>query len=69
MIDIKIPKGFMNCRITVNNYLITDTNDSSNWGKIKIKLPKPTYKWSIHSYKEKDGQQYVVLVDLIPRGK
>jgi len=49
-IEIKIPKGFMNCDVTINNNFIADTNDSENWDTLKFPLPKG--KWSIHSYKD-----------------
>ena len=49
-IEIRIPKGFMNCGVTINNNFIADTNDSANWDTLKFPLPKG--KWSIHSYKD-----------------
>lgn len=49
-IEIRIPKGFMNCDVTINNNFIADTNDSENWDTLKFPLPKG--KWSIHSYKD-----------------
>ena len=44
-IEIKIPKGFMNTAITIDNFFIADTNDSANWDTLKFPLPKG--KWSI----------------------
>lgn len=49
-IEIKIPKGYMNCGVTLDNHFIADTNDSFNWDTLKFPLPKG--KWCIHSYKE-----------------
>jgi len=49
-IEIRIPKGFMNCSVTIDNNFIADTNDSENWDTLKFPLPKG--KWSIHSYKD-----------------
>jgi hypothetical protein len=44
-IKIKTPKGMMNHGVTLNNYLIADTNDSANWQTYKKKLPEGN--WSI----------------------
>lgn len=49
-IEIKIPKGFMNCGIGVDdNKFVADTNNSSNWDSLEF--PLPYGKWSIYSYK------------------
>ena len=52
-IEIKKPKGFMNCGVTTCNHFVADTNDSANWDALKFPLPKG--KWSIHSYKENNS--------------
>jgi len=44
-IEIKIPKGFMNTAITMDNFFIADTNDSANWDTLKFPLPEGN--WSI----------------------
>ena len=46
-IEIELPKGFMNIAVTKDNFLIADTNDSSNWDTLKIPLPEG--EWVIHS--------------------
>lgn len=43
-IDLEIPKGFMNTAITIDNYFIADNNDSKNWDKLKLPLPKGNWK-------------------------
>ena len=46
--EIKIPKGYRNIGITINNKLIADTNDSSDWDTICIPLPKGFFRnWKI----------------------
>ena len=49
MLTIELPDGIhFNCGVTTDNkYLISDTNDGSNWKEIKTPLPKG--KWSIYS--------------------
>lgn len=61
-IEVEIPIGFTNCRISVCNHFIADTNDSSNWDTLKFPLPEPQYKWNIKSYKE-GISNIVVLID------
>jgi hypothetical protein len=61
MIEVELPKGFMNCAVTASNHLVADTNDSSNWDTLKFPLPKPAFGWNIHSYK--NNNKIVVLVD------
>jgi hypothetical protein len=56
-IKIELPRGFMNVDITLDNHLIADTNNSSNWDKIKF--PLPTGKWSIDHYE--NNNKIVVL--------
>lgn len=46
-IEIELPKGFMNVGVSTDNYLIADTNDSSNWDTLKFPLPEG--KWVIKS--------------------
>ena len=60
-VKIELPKGFMNVGVTLSNYLIADTNDSVNWDTLKFPLPKPIYKWQIHSYE--DDNKIVNLID------
>ena len=65
-IDIEIPIGFMNCRISTCNNFIADTNNSTNWDTLKFPLPKPKYKWNIKGYKgdmNKPQKQTVELID------
>ena len=52
MIEIKIPKGYMNCGVSTDNTFIADTNDSQNWDTLSFPLPTPPNGgvWSIHSY-------------------
>lgn len=56
-IEIELPRGFMNVGITLDNYLVADTNNSVNWDTIKF--PLPNGKWSIKTYKE--NNKIVVL--------
>lgn len=49
---VKIPKGFMNTRVTTKNFFVADTNDSANWDTIKFPLPKG--KWVILSNHKQD---------------
>lgn len=49
-IDVKIPKGFMNCGVTLDNHFVADTNDSANWDTLKFPLPEPKNKWIIKCY-------------------
>ena len=52
-IEIKKPKGFMNCGVTTCNHFVADINDEANWDTLKFPLPKG--KWSIHSYKKNNS--------------
>lgn len=67
-IDVEFPAGWSNCAVTVNNYFIADTNDSSNWDTIKFPLPKPKYKWQIRCYGDtldrKNNKIFAVLIDM-----
>ena len=49
MLEIELPYGVhFNCGITKDyKYLISDTNDGSNWKELKT--PLPPGKWSIYS--------------------
>ena len=60
-IKVELPKGFMNVGVSLGNDLIANTNDSSNWDTLRFPLPKPTYKWQIHSYE--DDSKIVYLID------
>ena len=65
-IDVEIPIGFMNCRISTCNNFIADTNNVANWDTLKFPLPKPKYKWNIKAYKgdiNKPQKQTVELID------
>ena len=44
-IEITIPKGFMNCGVTLSNQFIADSNDSQNWNNLRF--PLPSGKWVI----------------------
>ena len=57
IIEVELPKGFMNVGITTCNNLVADTNDSSKWDTIKFPLPKG--RWSIKTYK--NNNKTVVL--------
>ena len=60
-IKVELPKGFMNVGVILSNDLIANTNDSSNSDTLRFPLPKPTYKWQIHSYE--DDNKIVYLID------
>ena len=59
-LKIKLPVGFMNAGVSVNNFFTADTNDSKNWDTIKFPLPKGN--WVIKSVKE----NVVTLVNEAP---
>jgi len=61
LIEIELPKGFMNVGITTSNYLIADTNDSGNWDTLKFPLPKG--EWEIYKYTG-DSNKDVILIDV-----
>jgi lysophospholipid acyltransferase (LPLAT)-like uncharacterized protein len=46
-LKITIPINFMNTAVTTDNYFVADTNDSTNWQKLKF--PLPSGKWGIYS--------------------
>jgi hypothetical protein len=58
---IELPKGFMNVGVTTCNHLTADTNNSMNWDTLKFPLPKPIFKWQIHSYSK--NNKIVHLID------
>ncbi len=60
-ITIKLSKNFMNIGVTTDNYLIGDTNDSSNWDTMKMPLPKG--KWEIKFTETKNSKTTVTLVN------
>lgn len=65
-IQVELPRGFMNCGITVNNNFIADTNNNSNWDTLRFPLPKPKHKWHINYYtseSNKINKKIVVLID------
>jgi len=39
-IEIRLPKGYMNCRVTKSNKFVADTNNSGEWDEIKVSLPR-----------------------------
>jgi len=45
-LEIEIPIGFCNCRVTHLGHFRADTNDPTNWDEIKF--PLPDGKWKIH---------------------
>ena len=50
IIEIKVPAGYMNIGVTLDNCLIADTNDSNNsnnWYEHKMELPQG--KWEVYS--------------------
>lgn len=59
-IDVQIPRNFMNCAITTDNFLIANTNDGSNWDTLKIPLPKPKNRWDIYNYKFDSINEYKI---------
>jgi hypothetical protein len=65
-IEVEIPRGFMNCGVSTDNYFVSDTNDISNWDTLKFPLPKARYQWSINSYTgdiDNPNKKTVVLID------
>ena len=60
-ITIKLPKGFMNASVTLDNHLTADTNDSANWDTFKVLLPKG--KWKIKFIETKNSKSTVTLVN------
>jgi hypothetical protein len=50
VIEIKLPRAFMNCGVTECNHFISDTNYSKDFDNIKFPLPKG--KWNIIHFKE-----------------
>ena len=49
-IQVKLPQGFMNIGVTVNNNLVADTNDSTKWDTLSFPLPKG--KWVIKNTRD-----------------
>ncbi len=45
LLEIKLPKGFMNTAVTIDNNFIADTNDENGWDTLKFPLPKG--RWAI----------------------
>ena len=53
---IKIPKGYKNIGITMDNKLIADTNNSKHWDTLSIPLPKKLFRtWKIVSIDSETG--------------
>lgn len=46
-ITVKLPEGFMNVAVTIDNHLIADTNDSAKWDTLKF--PLPSGSWCIYN--------------------
>lgn len=59
-LTIKIPKGFMNCAVTIDNFFIADTNHAANWDTLKF--PLPPGKWAIKNDK---NYPYIELVSYV----
>ena len=51
-IDIRIPRGFYNIGISLDNCIFGDTNESSRWRTFRVPLPVPDGKWIIESSKD-----------------
>ena len=51
-LDIEIPNGFYNVGISIDNFLIADTNNSANWDTIKF--PLPDNNWKVYRVDGKD---------------
>lgn len=51
ILEIEMPKGYMNIGIDSANQLVADTNDSTNWDTMTFPLPKG--RWTISSQKGK----------------
>jgi len=64
-IEIDLPKGFMNCGVSVDNKFFADTNESGDgWDTLSFPLPKPKHKWYIKKYEGKwYEKQKVILID------
>jgi hypothetical protein len=63
-IKVELPKGFMNVGVSLSNDLIANTNNSKDYDTLRFPLPKPSYKWEIHSY---EGDNKIVnLIDKKP---
>ena len=60
-LHLQLPKGFRNVSVTTDNKIVADTNDSANWDKISVPLPKG--KWSIQSFFGAPSMNGVVLID------
>ena len=63
---IELPKGFMNVGVTLDNHLIADTNDSSNWDTLQF--PLPDGHWSIYGYTN-DNKIVILSNDVIEKLK
>ena len=54
MLVIEVPNELrFNSGVSTKNYLVSDTNDSSNWKILKYKLPTPIGKWEIWNKEKK----------------
>ena len=60
-IKVELPKGFMNVGVSLKNNLTSDTNYSEKWDTLSFPLPKPTFRWQIHSYENEN--KIVILID------
>ena len=67
IIEIKIPKGFMNWGVSLDNYFTADTNDSANWDTLKfpLLLPSDGMRWVIKSNEKCNGM--VQLIEIAKR--
>ena len=63
IIEVEIPPNFYNCGVSVDNFFIADTNNSTNWQTLKFPLPTPPYsKWSILKYEISHKEKTIVLL-------
>jgi hypothetical protein len=65
-ISVVIPKGWMNCGVSIDNHFISDTNNSVDYDFLKFPLPSANHKWNIKCYlnvNNNSNKQTVVLID------
>lgn len=62
---VEIPKNFMNCDVTIDNYFVSDTNNSSDMHTLKFPLPTPKGSWEVGNIEPKKNKNIVSLVDSV----